>query len=139
MKQCTACGELKEETQFYKCNRWPDGLQKQCKDCHKTVNKKHYSANKDAYMSRSTAQRKEITEWWKEYKRDLTCQVCGESRWWCLDFHHTDPTTKDMAVSAMVSNIKNKETILEEIAKCVVVCRNCHADIHYQKNYGSMV
>jgi len=133
MKRCTSCGEDKNLSEYYKCSRWPDGLQKQCKQCHKDNNKKHYSANKNDYIDRATAQRRDTMEWWKEYKQKLSCQVCGESRSWCLDFHHTDPSIKEGTVSSMIRS-KSREAILEEISKCVVVCRNCHADIHYKQN-----
>lgn len=133
MKQCTTCGEIKDESHFHNNARWADGLQKYCKACHKEINKKHYTDNKQAYIERARVSRVALTEWWKQYKETLKCQCCGESRWWCLDFHHKDPSTKDMAVSSMISNSKSKEAILEEIAKCVVVCRNCHADIHYKE------
>lgn len=139
MKICTACGESKDESQFHKAKRWPDGLQRYCKECHKSINKKHYDRNKDAYVERATSHRKQLIDWWKSYKETLSCEVCGESRWWCLDFHHKDPSTKDMAVSSMVSNTKSKKAILEEIAKCVVVCRNCHADIHHKERHNISV
>ena len=140
MKQCTMCDSHKDESEFHKSKRWNDGLQKYCKECHKGINKKHYMGNKDAYVSRANVARKTLTGWWKQYKETLSCECCGESRWWCLDFHHKDPSTKDMAVSSMISNTRSKGAILEEIAKCVVVCRNCHADIHYkERNNVSVV
>jgi hypothetical protein len=133
MKRCTSCGIDKPLFDFHKCSRWADGLQKQCKQCHKDVNKNHYEANASAYIDRATAQRKDTIAWWKEYKEKLSCQICGESRSWCLDFHHTDPSTKEGALSTMIRS-KSRDAILEEITKCVVVCRNCHADIHYKQN-----
>ena len=133
MKECTTCSEQKDESEFHKNARWADGLQKYCKECHKTINKRHYVNNKDAYIRRADATRRSLAEWWKQYKENLFCEVCSESRWWCLDFHHKDPNTKDMAVSMMIANTKSKEVILKEIAKCVVVCRNCHADIHHKE------
>lgn len=60
-------------------------------------------------------------------KLDSGCCVCGYKR--CskaLDFHHLDPKTKEDGISRM----HNLEKILEEIKKCVIVCRCCHAEIH---------
>lgn len=138
MKQCTACGIEKDETEFYKNSRWPDGLQKQCKACHKVNNKTHYSNNKSDYLKRAKIQREETTLWWQSYKQTLSCVVCGESRWWCLDFHHTDPSEKEGALSRMISS-NSREAVLSEIEKCIVVCRNCHADIHHQERNVSLV
>jgi len=35
MKQCSICGQLKPESEFYKNRSSSDGLQSQCKECHK--------------------------------------------------------------------------------------------------------
>lgn len=37
------------------------------------------------------------------------------------------------SVSQLVVRNRSYERILEEILKCIVVCRNCHADIHYRQ------
>jgi len=133
MKQCSKCGEVKELTEFHKNARWEDGLQLYCKECHKQITTRHYNQNKDAYKARAMQAKAELRKWWVEYKETLKCECCGESRWWCLDFHHTDPSIKDKAVSSMVSATRPKRVILAEVAKCMVVCRNCHADIHYKQ------
>ena len=45
-----------------------------------------------------------------------------------LDFHHIDPTEKDFAISTF----KNKkiDKLKEELDKCILVCSNCHGEIH---------
>lgn len=57
------------------------------------------------------------------------CSRCGESDPVCLDFHHTNPESKSFAVSKHW-NWRTEESLLHEIAKCVVLCRNCHAKVH---------
>jgi|ERR1700722_1456958 len=62
-----------------------------------------------------------------EYKGGK-CLICGYDR--ChraLKFHHIDPTAKDFAVSG---GVKSWETIRAELDKCVLVCGNCHDEIH---------
>lgn len=58
------------------------------------------------------------------------CQVCGYDK--CneaLEFHHIDPSTKSFALSS--TNIyKNIDRLREEADKCVLVCSNCHREIH---------
>lgn len=58
------------------------------------------------------------------------CQICGYSR--CsdaLDFHHIDPSSKSFQLSN--SNIyKNMDRLKEEADKCMLVCSNCHREIH---------
>lgn len=58
------------------------------------------------------------------------CIICGYNK--CqrsLQFHHLDPTKKDFIIS---KNIKRwtKIYILEELEKCILVCANCHGEIH---------
>lgn len=55
------------------------------------------------------------------------CQVCGYNK--CiaaLDFHHLDPKIKDKKPIG----IMYLEEALEEIKKCILVCSNCHREIH---------
>jgi hypothetical protein len=59
------------------------------------------------------------------------CCVCGYSA--CrevFEFHHLDPSSKETSWGAMRSNIKGWDTIVEEMKKCVMVCSNCHKEIH---------
>lgn len=46
-----------------------------------------------------------------------------------FDFHHTDPEGKEIGVSRIVSNRTWKKVKLE-LDKCVLLCRNCHSQLH---------
>jgi len=63
-----------------------------------------------------------------EYKGG-SCQICGYNK--CensLSFHHIEPDKKDFSIS---SNINwSFEKIKNELDKCVLVCMNCHGEIH---------
>ena len=62
-----------------------------------------------------------------EFKRSCECCVlCGEKEPVSLDFHHLDPKAKDGAVARQPSIAR----VLAEIAKCVVLCANCHRKVH---------
>jgi len=65
-----------------------------------------------------------------EYKRCHPCVDCGESDYRVLDFHHCQPSEKKFTISLRKNN-KNMKRMLEEIAKCVVLCSNCHRRRHY--------
>lgn len=59
------------------------------------------------------------------------CERCGYDR--CLaalEFHHTDPTQKDFGVSG--STVANFERMKTEVDKCILVCSNCHREIHQE-------
>lgn len=57
------------------------------------------------------------------------CSRCGYNK--CLaalDFHHRDPKKKDKKFVAMKT--RSFEGLREELDKCDLVCKNCHAEIH---------
>jgi hypothetical protein len=62
-------------------------------------------------------------------KAGCSC-ACGESDPAALDFHHTDPSKKDTAIAKMVSVRCGSAALLAEIAKCVIICANCHRKGH---------
>ncbi len=56
--------------------------------------------------------------------------VCGYNE--CpaaLDFHHRDATLKEFGIGT--GDIKSWGRVKIELDKCDLVCRNCHAEIHY--------
>ena len=57
------------------------------------------------------------------------CVKCGYNK--CLmslDFHHIDPSTKSPDWKKMRHRPLRK--IKDELDKCILVCRNCHGEIH---------
>src|SRR5271166_491154 len=71
----------------------------------------------------------ELRRWYRDFKKTLGCSRCPERHSACLTFHHLGD--KDMDVSRMVGDGRSVEVILTEIAKCIVLCANCHAKEHY--------
>ena len=57
------------------------------------------------------------------------CKICGELRPYVLVFHHRDPSLKKFTISE--GKFRNLKVVAEEIAKCDVLCCNCHAELHY--------
>jgi hypothetical protein len=63
-----------------------------------------------------------------EYKKDGCC-LCGYNK--CLealDFHHVGDN-KTHAISALKDKGSMRQ-ITSEISKCIVICANCHREIH---------
>jgi transposase-like protein len=57
------------------------------------------------------------------------CFLCGYDR--CvsaLEFHHLEPATKRLGIAAGGLS-HSLETLRTEIAKCVLLCSNCHAEV----------
>jgi hypothetical protein len=72
-----------------------------------------------------------LKNWFKEYKKNLSCTLCPENHPATLDFHHRDKDSKIMGICDLVARNYSKEHILEEIAKCDVLCSNCHRKLHW--------
>lgn len=125
MKTCTTCRIEKDLSAFSKKGK---GLQAQCKACRKLWFAEHYSKNKQYYIDRNKVTAAKTRQWYNEYKTTLSCQICGEDHPACLDFHHRDPREKEVSVGAAVRHSRAK--LLREIAKCDVLCANCHRKHH---------
>lgn len=78
-----------------------------------------------------------VKKWRKETKKRIVasmggkCQCCGYDR--CvesLDFHHIDPSEKELAFGKIRASPKKWESICNELRKCILVCSNCHREIH---------
>jgi hypothetical protein len=81
--------------------------------------------------------RNDIRDWFLEYKKTLKCERCGDSRWYVLIFHHKNPQEKEFEMSNFTKLGKSKRDVLNEIKKCLVLCHNCHVELHYiEKNNG---
>lgn len=74
-------------------------------------------------------QRTTRREWLAEIKREQGCAECGIDDPRVLDFHHEDASEKTLAVSQLV-NRRSWQAVLDEIAKCGVLCANCHRIAH---------
>lgn len=74
--------------------------------------------------------RRKNRDWLQELKSTLKCNRCPESDADCLDFHHANPNEKEYNIFEMVGHGYGKKTILAEIAKCEVLCANCHRKHH---------
>lgn len=133
MKKCGKCLVEKAKEEFAKNSSKKDGLNTQCKVCHNAYKKEHYKRNKQTYIDNSSKNRIKFKEWFiEEIKSKLSCIKCGEDRYWVLDFHHRDPTEKDLEVSTLLGKM-SKTILLREIEKCDVLCSNCHRDLHHQE------
>ena len=64
------------------------------------------------------------------------CEICGYNKYiGALDFHHKNPKEKDFRLSNSFNRYRTKwEKVIKELDKCMLVCSNCHREIHYNKN-----
>ncbi len=99
---------------------------------YKEYQKRHYEANKQAYINRAAARKELYRQQWAEFKATLSCTKCGESHPATLDFHHVVRLPENQKVHRLIANAAFKRA-LEELKKCVVLCSNCHRKLHWEE------
>lgn len=131
-KYCSGCKKTLSVENFGIHNGRKDGLQVRCKKCRKEYDKQRYQKDKGKRQQELNKNyRKKIKKLLEDYKRTIECSNCGENRWYVLDFHHLDSDNKKQAIGQMVSDGFGFDKIKKEIEKCIPLCRNCHAELHY--------
>lgn len=109
-----ACSVCQKEIPF---DRKGPGIQTCSKQCSK---------NRKQELASIT--RKNKVDELRHVKELVGCACCGYSRYGgSLDFHHVNPSEKD--VKEM--NYGGSRKFKEEVAKCVLVCKNCHRELHH--------
>ena len=127
LRQCSRCSELKPEDDFAWRRKKKGERQRFCRACMADYGRHHYQANKPVYKKRALARKhrlaRERGEYLLKYFKSHPCVDCGESDPVVLEFDHL--RDKECTIGAVLT-FRNWESLLDEIAKCEVVCANCH-------------
>lgn len=72
-----------------------------------------------------------------EYKSGK-CSICGieynGENGAIFDFHHVNPNDKDFNITTLLRNYSQiPKRVWEEVDKCILVCSNCHRQLHSDK------
>ena len=123
-KVCSTCCVRKPLTEFNRLRKAKDGRQWSCRDCNKAY---HY-ANWDRHVERIRARKKirlaDNRERVMAFLREHPCVDCGETDIVVLEFDHL--RDKRAGISVLIAQGQEWAFVLAEIAKCEVVCCNCH-------------
>jgi len=88
-----------------------------------------YSDRRDYLKKAVSKRRQKLRNMARDFKGGK-CIICGYDK--CpnaLDFHHINPAQKDFSLSVR-GLTRSWDKIRKEISKCVLVCANCHREIH---------
>ena len=111
-KTCPQCKKTKNISEFYN-RRGKEGSSPYCKEC--------------TNIQTLTRQRKLKQE--AILSKGGKCQCCGYDKYQgALEFHHLNPKEKDFTIGNTKSTTFGK--IKTELDKCILVCSNCHREIH---------
>lgn len=82
-------------------------------------------------------QSEKVKRWRKACKTRIveamggSCCVCRYNKCFsALALHHINPHEKDFSLGKARANIKSWAKIVKELRKCVLICNNCHSEIH---------
>ncbi len=92
--------------------------------------RKRVYADRASYMVQAVKKRRiKLRKMARDYKGGK-CEICLYDK--CdraLSFHHINPETKSFGLSDK-GLTRSWDTIKKEIDKCILVCANCHMEIH---------
>jgi hypothetical protein len=125
--RCSVCREMKPASEFAWHRRALGKLDTYCRPCRAAYKRAHYLANRERYVAAATRRRNAVvaerTAFLFEFFRTHPCADCGETDPVILEFDHLGD--KEFTIGAGI-RMRNWQAVLDEMAKCEVVCANCH-------------
>ena len=120
MLQCKHCDvELTEDNTYKRAGRkanFPVGYYRVCKKCYSQERSRRTTRNRTSIIARMGGK----------------CSKCGYSK--CeaaLELHHLNPSVKDASTTKHLRHITDEARLSKELAKCVLLCANCHREAHH--------
>lgn len=123
------CGRCKRSVSlelFNKRAKSRDGLSSWCRPCYSEYDRERYQNGDKARKEKNKADRLEaVRSYLWELFSNSKCFDCGNRDPEVMEFDHRDPSQKSFTISHMLRSYSLKR-IQAEIAKCDIVCANCH-------------
>jgi predicted kinase len=126
-KRCSKCEKSKPLDDFNKASKSPDGKQGYCRECGRTASKNNYYDCKEGHKVTRKQFNENLQYRVAAIKAVTPCADCGAVLDpVCMDFDHLPGFTKEHNIVDMVRRRMTWSKIEVEMAKCEVVCANCH-------------
>lgn len=117
-KKCNKCNMSRSLDDYAPRKDRPGSYYGTCKPCWVDAASKKYVMTKSALVAHKGGK----------------CQCCDKTyNIESYSFHHIEPEHKDFTISRDMANV-SYYTLLKELDKCILVCQNCHAEIHHEMN-----
>lgn len=134
-KTCTNCRVTKAVEEFNFKNRAAGVRHSYCRECGKRLTRSHYRRRKRLYLDRNLrayAERRRIVV----AAKSRPCADCGvQYPYYVMDFDHREGVLKEFSLHEITR--VTKQAVLREMAKCDVVCANCHRERTHQRRLKS--
>jgi hypothetical protein len=126
-RRCGRCGEIKPLHEFNWRRKGLGQRDNMCRGCRADYKREHYLANRQRYVDQARGRKQQLalerTIYLIEYFRTHPCVDCGEADAVVLEFDHLGDKSFEVAQALPY---RSWQSILDEMAKCEVVCANCH-------------
>lgn len=127
MRRCGRCGEAKAAEEFAWRRKARGQRDNYCRPCRAAYKKEHYALHRDRYIDAAMRRRRalaiERANSLVEFFATHPCVDCGEGDPVVLEFDHLGD--KEFNIAKGLRD-RSWRALLDEIAKCDVVCANCH-------------
>ena len=127
IRLCYRCGDLKSIAEFAWRRKGRGQRDSFCRPCRSAYGREHYEANRERYIEQARVQKRRLrlerTAFLIEYFKAHPCVDCGEDDPVVLEFDHL--RDKSLSIGGDLTRTSWKR-IVDEMAKCEVVCANCH-------------
>ena len=118
-KYCIICGKELTGTQQKFCST----------NCKAKDNYRRHKSNTSLKQFIRSVERKLELITYKGGK----CEICGYNKnLSALNFHHIDSSEKSFSIDGRLLANKKKEDLIDEANKCMLLCANCHQEIHHE-------
>lgn len=121
--------------QFRRNSRRKDGRTSECTSCRKTIDAESHQRHREARLIKRRADILAFREWMIELKRKpcADCEISYPP--YVMHWDHLPDHLKEFNLGD--GKLYSKARVLAEIAKCELVCANCHAERTYQRRLSS--
>lgn len=129
---CLKCEMMKPSFEF--AMKTATQVHSYCKPCVRKYSAERYRANPAPTRSRIDKKKSKLRKLLETLKDEAPCMDCNvQYPYYVMDLDHRDSKTKVLAVSVLANNGVSEATLREEIAKCDLVCANCHRKRTYNR------
>jgi hypothetical protein len=127
VRRCGRCGGFRPIEEFNWRRKSLAQRDNYCRPCRADYKHEHYVANRQRYIENAARRKQDLAleraAYLIEYFRTHPCLDCGEPDPVVLEFDHQGEKLFTIGQSL---RDRNWGSVLDEIAKCQVVCANCH-------------
>jgi len=115
MDKCVQCGARLAGRQKKYCSR-------NCKNTYGNLNYQSYQAQ----QLRGRLRKLRLLK-----LKGMKCSSCGyQKNHAALEFHHPSPESKTFQLDLRSLSNRKWEVVFNEAEKCILLCSNCHAELH---------